>query len=60
METQDHSREIERHLQCLAQFRESLKSDENFSRYAYLTHEDLELLHDPDFYRDHDMSNSYQ
>lgn len=37
-----------------------MKSDESFSRFAYLTHEDLDFLQDPEFYHDHDMSNSYQ
>ena len=37
-----------------------MKSDESFSRFAYLTHEDLDFLQDPDFYHDHDMTNSYQ
>lgn len=37
-----------------------MKSDETFSRFAYLTHEDLDFLQDPEFYRTQEITNSYQ
>ena len=36
----------------LERHRESLKYDETYARYAYVTREDLELLNHPKFYKE--------
>ena len=40
----------------LERHRDSLKYDETYARYAYVTYEDLELLNHKRFYKDIGMS----
>jgi hypothetical protein len=42
----------------LERHRESLKYDDTYARYAYVTKEDLELLNHPNFYKDLGISPS--
>lgn len=43
-ELQEQGRELDRHLQKLEEHRESLKRDDTYARFAYITYEDLEVL----------------
>jgi hypothetical protein len=43
-ELSQHNQEIERHLKQLEHYRNDLKRDPIYAKYAYVTHEDLENL----------------
>jgi hypothetical protein len=55
-ELQEHGKELDKHLLNLERHRDSLKYDETYARYAYVTYEDLELLNHKRFYKDLGMS----
>ena len=51
-ELSQQSCELNAHIKMLQQHRETLKRDDNYSRFAYVTQEDLEHLnnmHTPDY-----------
>ena len=43
-EINEHNEEIERHLKTLEGYKNDLKKDPIYARYAYVTYEDLETL----------------